>query len=57
MFGAYAEFIIPAYLLTFAAFAILVVWTLADYRARRRELARLEEQGVRRRSQQGRANG
>ena len=59
MFGPYAGYIIPSYLVTAATFAGVVVWSLLDYRARKRELARLEEQGVRRRSQAGaeQANG
>lgn len=59
MFGNYAGYIIPAYALSALALVGLVVWSVLDYRARRSELAELERQGLRRRSQAGadRANG
>ena len=51
MFGNYAGFIIPSYLVTALIFAILVAASMWNHRSCRRELATLEERGVRRRSQ------
>lgn len=50
MFGKYAAFIIPAYLVTFAVIAGLVISIVMLHRRRRRELAELEAKGLRRRS-------
>lgn len=48
----YAEFILPAYGITALVLIALVVEGLWTYRARQRELRRLEDQGIRRRSQE-----
>jgi len=50
MFGEHAAFIIPSYLISFAVLAGMVVIIRFNYAARRKELARLEEQGVTRRA-------
>jgi heme exporter protein D len=47
---AHALYVLAAYAATAAALAGLVGWILLDYRARRRELAELEAEGIRRRS-------
>lgn len=46
MFGKYAAFILPSYVLTFLVIGGLVVWIAAVHRSRRRELARLEGAGA-----------
>ena len=51
MFGPYAAFIIPSYLITGAIFLLLIAWAVLVHRQCRNELQRLEQQGVRRRSQ------
>jgi len=40
--GPHAFFIIGSYLATFAVIAALTIWIIADNRARKRELARLD---------------
>ncbi|MEZ5812394.1 MAG: heme exporter protein CcmD [Rhizobiaceae bacterium] len=47
---SHAFFVTAAYGVSFLALAGLVIWIIADHRGRRRELAELEESGVRRRS-------
>lgn len=48
----YAEFILPAYAITAAVLIGLIVHALWTWHARRTELSRLEEQGIRRRSEE-----
>ncbi|MBS3647956.1 heme exporter protein CcmD [Pseudaminobacter sp. 19-2017] len=48
--SAHALYVLAAYAATAVALAGLVGWILLDYRARRRELAELESEGIRRRS-------
>ncbi len=48
--SAHALYVTAAYGLTALVLSGLVVWMLADQRARRRELAQLEASGLRRRS-------
>lgn len=48
--GPHAGFIIAAYAATALTLAALLVWVIADYRAQRRLLRRLEDSGVTRRS-------
>jgi heme exporter protein D len=43
-------YVVAAYAAATIGIAGLIVWVLADQRARRRELAQLEASGVRRRS-------
>ena len=43
-------YVIAAYVLTVVAMIIIVGWVLLDSRGRRNELKRLEEAGIRRRS-------
>ena len=50
MFGQYAGFIIPAYLVTAIVILTLVAWPIVIHRRRRAEIAQLEQKGVRRRS-------
>lgn len=47
---AHALYVSAAYAISALALAALVIWILADQRARRRELAELEASGLRRRS-------
>ena len=54
MFGQYAPFIIPAYLISAVTLSMAAVWIIVVYRARQRELRELRElesAGVKRRSQ------
>lgn len=48
--SAHALYVAAAYGISALVLGALVWWILADQRARRRELAALEEAGVRRRS-------
>ena len=48
--GPHAGFIIAAYAAAVLAVAALAAWVIADHRAQRRTLKRLEERGVTRRS-------
>ena len=48
----HGDFIFAAYLAAFAVFALLLIWVALDYRALRRTLAELENEGVVRRSAQ-----
>lgn len=48
--SAHALYVAAAYGLSALVLAALAVWILADQRGRRRELAALEEAGIRRRS-------
>jgi heme exporter protein D len=59
MFGKYAAYIIPAYAISAAVIIGLIVWTRLQYRQRLKEIAALEERGVRRRADQkaGTGNG
>ena len=46
MFGEHAGFIIAAYAVTVTVVTSLIVWVLADGRARRADLATLEDSGI-----------
>jgi heme exporter protein D len=48
--GPHAAFIWWAYGIALFIVLMLIAWTALDYRAQRRQLARLEEQGVARRA-------
>ena len=48
--GPHAGFIVAAYAAAAVIVSALLAWVIADYRAQRRILARLEERGVTRRS-------
>lgn len=50
MFGQYAGYILPSYLITAIVILALVAWPVLIHRHRREEIARLEQKGVRRRS-------
>jgi heme exporter protein D len=47
--GGYARFVWPAYGAAASVLIALLVWTLAGYRKRQRELDALQRQGERRR--------
>ncbi len=49
--GPHADFIVAAYIVTAIVVAALIGWIALDYAALRRVLGRLDEHGVRRRSQ------
>ena len=51
MFGQYAAFIIPSYIVTALVIVGLFVWIRLQYRTRLETIAKLEEGGMRRRSQ------
>ena len=51
--GPYAGFILGAYGITFAVLVGLVIWVLLTATSRKRQMVKLEEEGVRRRSAQG----
>ena len=48
MFGKHAAFIIPSYIATLIVIALLIVWIIAVYRSRKKEIADLEARGIRR---------
>lgn len=48
----HAFFVAAAYLVTVAVIGALIAWILIDQAARKRELAELEAEGIRRRSDQ-----
>ena len=50
--GPHADFIVAAYALTTLVTAGLIAWVVLDHLAQKRRLARLEERGVTRRSEQ-----
>jgi heme exporter protein D len=54
MFGGYGAYIIPAYGLTALIIAGLIIRVQINFRRQRREIARLEQQGIRRRSKKAR---
>jgi heme exporter protein D len=43
-------YVLASYLITFVAMILIIGWVLLDSRGRQRELKRLEEAGIRRRS-------
>jgi heme exporter protein D len=49
-FGPHAAFIFWAYGIALLVVLALIAWVALDHRAQRRQLARLEQQGVTRRS-------
>ena len=51
MFGPHAAFIIPSYIITAVVLIGMVLICRAVYAGRRKELAKLEEEGITRRSQ------
>lgn len=51
MFGEHASFIIPSYIISFAAIIGMTLFIILQHKARKTELKRLEEAGVKRRSQ------
>ncbi|GIL00477.1 MAG: hypothetical protein BroJett030_03760 [Alphaproteobacteria bacterium] len=57
MLGQYAAYIVPAYAVSAAVIAGLTAWTLLQYRRRLREIATLEEKGVRRRAATRKGDG
>ena len=55
LFGTkYFGFILSAYGITFVVLALMIIWVLATYSRRKRDLARMEEAGLKRAS---RTNG
>lgn len=48
MFGQYAGFIIPSYVITAVVLIALTVWIVLAQRRYAREIAALEERGIRR---------
>jgi len=50
MFGEHAGFIIPSYIITFVTIFAMTLFIVAQYKARKAELKRLEDAGVRRRA-------
>jgi heme exporter protein D len=53
--SAHAHYVTTAYAVSAIAIAGLVLWILADQRARKREMAELEAAGHRRRSDKAKA--
>ena len=53
MFGKHAAYIIPSYALTAILILGLIVWIVMVYRARLKEIAELENRGIRRGAGQG----
>lgn len=51
--SGHAAFVLASYAVTVAVLALLICWVVLDHRSRRRELAALEQSGVRRRSDAG----
>jgi heme exporter protein D len=49
------SYVLASYALTFVAMIVIIGWVWIDSRARWSELKRLEEQGIRRRSDKGSA--
>lgn len=52
----YFGYIFASYFVTALVLSVLIGWVVFDQRARQKELADLEAQGVRRRSARGRAS-
>ena len=50
MFGEHSSFIIPSYIISFAAILGMTIFILAQYKSRLAELKRLEEKGIKRRA-------
>ena len=50
MFGKYAAFIIPSYLVSALVVGGLTVWIMMQYRRRKAEIRELEARGIRRAS-------
>lgn len=55
--GDYTYFILAAYGFSALGLGALATWIIADARAQKRALARLEAQGIRRRSSRSSAGG
>jgi len=49
--GPHADFIVAAYAVAAAVFVLMIGWVVLDYRAQKLKLAKLEKQGVTRRSE------
>lgn len=50
-------YVLASYAITFVAMIVIIGWVLLDSRGRQRELRRLEEAGIRRRSARTAATG
>lgn len=50
MFGEHASFIIPSYIITFASLIAMTLFIVLQHKARKAELKRLEEAGIKRRA-------
>ncbi|MBL4891689.1 MAG: heme exporter protein CcmD [Rhizobiaceae bacterium] len=50
MFGPYTSFILPSYVVSVLVIVIMIVRIMLQYKARQREIARLEAAGIKRRS-------
>ncbi|MCC6949443.1 MAG: heme exporter protein CcmD [Bradyrhizobiaceae bacterium] len=48
--GQHAGFIVAAYVAALIVLALLVVWVIVDHRMQRQAIAKLEAQGITRRS-------
>jgi len=51
MFGEHASFIIPSYIISFIAITGMTVFIITQHKARKNELKRLEDSGIKRRAQ------
>ena len=49
--GPHADFIVAAYVVAALVLLAMIGWVVLDHRAQKRQLARLETQGVTRRSE------
>ncbi len=52
MFGDHAAYIIPAYSASALVIIALIFWLNLQYSARKKELAKLEQSGIKRRADQ-----
>ncbi|MEO0910192.1 MAG: heme exporter protein CcmD [Pseudomonadota bacterium] len=53
MFGEHAAFIIPSYIITVVVLAAMTFKAIWEYKARKAELQKLEDEGYSRRSENG----
>jgi len=51
MFGEHASFIIPSYIISFVAILGMTIFIIAQHKFRKAELKRLEDAGIKRRSE------
>ena len=49
--GPHADFIVAAYAVALLVLLVMIGWVVLDHRAQKRQLAKLETQGVTRRSE------